>query len=53
MDKFDMSRKKALSWSCGVGFLVSMIFATGGGLYVLDIADHFVMNYGVALAGTC
>ncbi len=51
MDKFDMSRKKALSWSCGVGFLVSMIFATGGGLYVLDIADHFVMNYGVALAG--
>ena len=51
MDKFNMSRKKALSWSCGVGFVVSVFFATGGGLYILDIADHFIMNYGVALGG--
>ncbi len=51
MDKFNMSRKKALSWSCGVGFVVSAVFATGAGLYILDIADHFIMNYGVALGG--
>ncbi len=51
MDKFNMSRKKALSWSCGIGFLVSVFFVTGAGLYILDIADHFVMNYGVALGG--
>ena len=51
MDKFNMSRKKALSWACGVGFLVSLFFVTGAGLYILDIADHFVMNYGVALGG--
>jgi NSS family neurotransmitter:Na+ symporter len=51
MDKFDLTRKKALSWSCGVGFLVSIIFSTGAGLYILDIADHFINNYGVAFAG--
>ena len=51
MDKFNMSRKKALAWACGVGFIFSAIFATGGGLYVLDIADHFINNYGIVGAG--
>jgi len=46
-----MSRKKALAWACGVGFIFSAIFATGGGLYVLDIADHFINNYGIVGAG--
>lgn len=50
-DKFNISRKKALNGACLVGFLVSLIFVTGAGLYVLDIADHFIMSYGVALAG--
>ncbi len=50
-DRFNMSRIKALSISCGIGYLVSMIFATGAGLYILDIVDHYINNYGVALAG--
>jgi len=51
IDKFALPRKKALNWACGVGFIISVIFATGAGLYILDIVDHFINNYGVALAG--
>lgn len=50
-DKFSMHRLKSLSIICGVGFVVSLVFVTGAGLYVLDIVDHFINNYGVALAG--
>jgi len=28
-----------------------MVFATGAGLYILDIVDHFINAYGVVLAG--
>lgn len=50
-DKFNMKRIKSLSIICGLGFLISLIFVTGAGLYVLDIVDHFINNYGVAVAG--
>jgi NSS family neurotransmitter:Na+ symporter len=30
-----------------LGFLGGIIFSTGAGLYVLDIVDHFVLNYGL------
>jgi NSS family neurotransmitter:Na+ symporter len=50
-DKFNIKRIKALNIICGTGFLVSLIFVTGAGLYVLDIVDHFINNYGVAIAG--
>lgn len=47
MDKFGWKRAKASSILCGTGFLVSLVFCMGGGLYVLDIADHFVNNFGI------
>lgn len=50
-DKFNVSRKKALTVSCIVGLIVSLIYATGAGLYILDIVDHFNNSYGIALAG--
>lgn len=50
-DKFSFERKKALNYVVGLGLLVSLIFATGAGLYILDIADHFINNYGIALSG--
>jgi NSS family neurotransmitter:Na+ symporter len=50
-DKFNIDRMKSLGLICGVGFVGSTIFATGAGLYVLDIADHFLNNYGVAIVG--
>jgi len=51
MDKFKISRKWIVSVLCGLGFFGSLIFATGGGLYWLDIVDHFLNQYGLILAG--
>ncbi|MEI8595521.1 sodium-dependent transporter [Photobacterium sp. Hal280] len=51
MDKLKWSRKKAASVVCGVGFIVSMAFATNGGLLLLDLVDYFINN--VALLASC
>ncbi|TDX51193.1 sodium-dependent transporter [Orenia marismortui] len=51
MDKFQMTRKKAVTIVCGLGFLGSAIFATGMGLVILDVVDHFLNNYGLAVVG--
>ncbi|WP_022660970.1 sodium-dependent transporter [Paucidesulfovibrio longus] len=51
MDKLDLSRRVAATLFCLGGLLVSMAFTTGGGLYLLDIVDHFINNYGVLLGG--
>ncbi len=50
-DKFDWPRKMVVTVVCAVGFLGSLIFTTQGGLYVLDIADHFITNYGLVVGG--
>lgn len=50
-DKFNWDRKKTVHALCIFGFLGSLLFATQGGLYFLDIVDHFVNYYGLALAG--
>ena len=51
MDKLDLSRKRAASLVCGGGFIVSMAFATSGGLLLLDLVDYFINN--VALLASC
>lgn len=51
LDKYKMPREKMVSWVCLFGFLGSMLFATGAGVHLLDIVDHFVGNYGIALIG--
>ncbi len=51
MDKFKVSRKLIVTLLCVTGYLGSMIFMTGGGLYWLDIVDHFLNQYGLVLAG--
>lgn len=51
IDKLNMSRKKAASVVCGAGFIVSMAFATNGGLLLLDLVDYFINN--VALLTSC
>ncbi|GAB6137931.1 sodium-dependent transporter [Halanaerobaculum tunisiense] len=50
-DKFDLARKKAVTIVCGLAFVVSLLFATRGGLYFLDIIDHWMMNFGIAFVG--
>lgn len=51
MDKFNAPRKKVVNIYCLVAFLISLVFVTGAGLYILDIVDHFINNFGIVFAG--
>jgi NSS family neurotransmitter:Na+ symporter len=51
MDKFSVTRKTAVTGYTFIGFLVSIVFMTQGGLFVLDITDHFINNFGIVFAG--
>ncbi|MGR5062202.1 sodium-dependent transporter [Photobacterium sp. DNB22_13_2] len=51
IDKLKIPRKLAASLVCGIGFVVSMAFATNGGLLLLDLVDYFINN--VALLASC
>lgn len=50
-DKFKVSRSKAVLFGGGLSAIISLVFATRGGLNFLDAADYFINNFGVALAG--
>lgn len=50
-DKFEWPRKLVVTMICITGFLGSLVFTTRAGLYLLDIADHFITNYGLVLGG--
>ncbi|EKM3678499.1 sodium-dependent transporter [Vibrio alginolyticus] len=51
IDKLKWSRKKAANVVIGIGFVVSMTFATNGGLLLLDLVDHFANNVGIMVGG--
>ncbi|ABV38050.1 putative sodium-dependent transporter [Shewanella sediminis HAW-EB3] len=51
MDKLHLPRKKAAAIVCGTGFIISMAFATNGGLLLLDLIDYFINN--IALLFSC
>ena len=51
VDKFHYSRRVVVSVISVFGFLGSIIFATRAGLLWLDIVDHFLMQYGLVVAG--
>ncbi|MBC8524456.1 MAG: sodium-dependent transporter [Chlorobium phaeobacteroides] len=50
-DKFGINRKKLSTVLCFLGFVGGIIFTTNGGLFWLDIVDHFINNYGLVVAG--
>ncbi|WP_433744189.1 sodium-dependent transporter [Falsibacillus pallidus] len=50
-EKFNVSRKLAVSVGGGLSALISLFFATQGGLNFLDVTDEFINQFGVALAG--
>ncbi|WP_407639924.1 sodium-dependent transporter [Alteribacillus persepolensis] len=50
-EKFNISRQKSVTTAGGLAALVSLIYATDGGLYFLDAADYFINQFGVALVG--
>jgi len=51
IDKFNYDRKTVVSTLCVIGFLGGIIFTTGGGLFWLDIVDHFLTSYGLVIVG--
>lgn len=50
-EKFKVSRTKAVIFGGGLSALISVLFATQGGLFFLDAADYFINTFGIALAG--
>ncbi|MFC3041388.1 sodium-dependent transporter [Virgibacillus xinjiangensis] len=51
VDKFNISRGKAVLYGGGLAALISLLYATQGGLNFLDSVDYFINQFGVALAG--
>ncbi|WP_249871187.1 sodium-dependent transporter [Oceanobacillus saliphilus] len=51
VDKFNISRGKAVIFGGGFAAVISLLFATQGGLFFLDAADYFINQFGVALVG--
>src|SRR5699024_2694127 len=50
-DKFGFSRFKAVSIGGGLSALVAFVYATRGGLNILDTVDYFINQFGVAVLG--
>src|SRR5690625_3905386 len=50
-DKFGISRAKSVLFGGGFAALLSIIFATKGGLHFLDATDYFINQFGVAALG--
>ncbi len=50
-DKFKLTRTQAVLYGGGVAAVISLLFATQGGLFFLDVADYFINQFGVALVG--
>jgi neurotransmitter:Na+ symporter, NSS family len=51
IDKFNLSRTKAVLFAGGLSAIVSLLYATQGGLYFLDTVDYFINQFGVAFIG--
>ena len=49
--KWKISKAKATGIMCLLGFCLSLIFATGGGLYLIDIIDKFIADFGLVTIG--
>ena len=50
-EKFELRRRTAVGVAGGGTALVSVTYATGGGLNTLDVVDRFINNFGVAAVG--
>ncbi len=50
-DKFGMSRARAVIFGGGLAAIVSLLFATQGGINFLDAVDYFINQFGIAVAG--
>ena len=48
--KFRLSRFRSVTYLCVFGLILSLIFTTGSGNYILTIADAFINQFGIILA---
>lgn len=51
IDKTGWKRKKVVSIISIIGVIISSVFSTRAGLYLLDIMDNFINNYGIVVVG--
>ncbi|RLL46519.1 sodium-dependent transporter [Oceanobacillus piezotolerans] len=51
MDKFKITRTKAVLYGGGLSAILSLLYATQGGLFFLDAVDYFINQFGVAFIG--
>lgn len=51
IDKTGMNRKKIVTLVCSVGYIISIFYSTGAGLFFLDIIDSFINSYGIVTVG--
>ena len=49
-EKFDFSRKKTAAIVCTVGVIISSIFATASGSFILGVFDAFLNNFALLFA---
>ena len=50
-EKWKISKAKATGIMCTLGFFLSVIFATGGGIHLLAILDHYITEFGLVSIG--
>src|SRR5699024_11995715 len=51
VDKFNISRGTAVLVGGGLAAVISLIYDTQGGMMLLDLVDHFINRFGVAMLG--
>jgi len=49
--KWKISKAKATAILCTLGFMISLFFAMGNGIYWLELIDHFIANFGLVMIG--
>ncbi len=50
-DKWNLTQSRTAGAFCIVGFVIGLLFTTGAGYYWLDIVDHWMNGYGLAVIG--
>ncbi len=50
-DKLNITREASVNWVVGISAVVSLAYATGAGIVILDIVDHFINHFGIVISG--
>ncbi len=53
IDKWNLSKSSVNLAFCVIALAISLVFTTSGGYYWQDIADHYIADFGLVIAGLC